>query len=100
MSLTLTAKYNSSEELYARWQQLHSLRLHVSRLSRECVSQWESEADPDARARLWAEHEDLWAQYEVVSAWTEAYYSAYVFATRGCQAPLLNEHTIQMAQGV
>ncbi len=84
--ITLNADGYTSEALFAEWQRLSLLRTEANRMVQSYRQQWEATTDLEEKSRLWDELDRMWPHFEVLSAWVELYYSAWVFTTRGAES--------------
>lgn len=92
MTVQLSAEGYTPEELFAEWQRLSVLRTEANRFVDEYRRKWEITTDLDEKAQLWSELDDMWPEFEVLAAWTELFYTAWVFSTRGCNSEFLKYH--------
>jgi hypothetical protein len=89
MTVQLTAEDYTPEDLFAEWQRLSVLRSEADQLVNQYRQEWEITTDPIEKARVWNEIDQMWPHFEVLSAWTELFYTAWIFSTRGCNSEFL-----------
>ncbi len=88
--IMLDAQGYAPDELFAEWQRLSLLRTEANRHVNACRQQWETTTDLAEKSRLWDELDRMWPHFEVLSAWVELFYSAWVFATRGAESMFMD----------
>jgi hypothetical protein len=89
MTVQLIADGYAPEDLFAEWQRLSVLRSEADQLVNQYRQRWEITTDPTEKARVWNEIDRMWPDFEVLSAWTELFYTAWIFTTRGCNSAFL-----------
>ena len=82
----------TAEEVFAQWNTLCELQGEADASIRQVERQWQRTTDPDTSARLWDQYSDLWKHYQVLSAWVQVFWAAYVFTTSGRESVFLSNH--------
>lgn len=93
-ALDLTIDDYTADELFTEWTMLRQLKGKADASIRDVEQQWQVTTDPDAGARLWDRYSGLWRDYQVLSAWTDLFWVAYVFTTSGFQSEFLRDHPL------
>ena len=81
----------TADELWGRWQYLCELSETVGAHVTEIGQRWKDTTDPTVRDRLWVEYEAQTREYRVLAAWTELFYTAFIFSTDGAHCAALND---------
>lgn len=82
----------TADELFAQWNTLRELKAAADASIRQVEREWQTTTEPDAGARLWDRYGALWRDYQVLSAWTQLFWAAYVFTTSGFESEFLRNH--------
>ncbi|MDQ3885659.1 MAG: hypothetical protein M3308_01250 [Actinomycetota bacterium] len=87
----------SADELFEEWKRLRALCTSTYAVLDAKVQQWRA-ATGRAKEQFWAEYAALSADHDVLSAWTEAYHCAWVFARHGRESRFFNSEAGKVPQ--
>jgi hypothetical protein len=94
----------SADELWDRWMVLKEARTQLGRISTTKSDQWqkavESGASPEIVSALWSDYQGMWREFQVLSAWTELIYAAWVFRTEGADSVFLDQIDMTVSGGL
>jgi hypothetical protein len=91
--LGLSTDGMSVDELLAVWRAYQDRVDEVDETIRAMVDRWHKETDPVRKEKLEAELCGTRPDYEVLSAWTDLFYVAWVFTTFGCESKFVPDET-------
>jgi hypothetical protein len=74
---------HSADALFESWQRLCALRIAADEYVEHVRSHYETETNSTDRDLWWQLLEAVWPHYQVLSAWTEVAYAAYIFKANG-----------------
>jgi hypothetical protein len=94
--LGLSTDGMSAAELFAEWRAYQDRCDEVDETIRAMVDRWHKETDPVRKKQLEAELYGTRPDYEVLSAWTDLFYVAWVFTTFGCESKFVPDETRSM----
>ncbi len=88
----------SPSALHDTWLQLFHRRNEAKRTAAGMWQQWKDAPEGSAEAdRLWAQYSAFQSEYRVLTAWTDLFHTAWVFATDGRQCRFLTSRSVSRA---
>ena len=89
--VTLSLSTNATpDELLDRCQHLSELSDQASTHMVEVRRWWADATDTDAKDRFWVEFQTATREFRVVAAWTQLFYTAFIFCTDGAECAALD----------
>ena len=94
--LQLLAEGMSPKDLYEEWQRLERSHGEATRAVESLYEEWKDVPyfQVGRKAKSWSDYSTAWCDRQVLAAWKELMYSAWVFSVQGCDSRFLpDEYT-------